>query len=892
MEKQENIKRYICIHGHFYQPFRKNPWIEKVELQEGSFPYHDWNEKITAECYSANGFAHILNSQNKLEDVVNNYSRISFNFGPTLLEWLKENKFKTFERIIKADTESFRLFSGHGSAIAQTYNHLIMPFADREDKYLQVYWAIKDFENNFNRKPEGMWIAETAVDYDTLEALAEFNIKFTILSPDQALKFRKIFRKDNKEENWAGVTDGNINTRMPYLCRLPSGKEIVIFFYDKSISIGVSFGDLLSNGENFAGSLINAPFYNQEQPEIIIIASDGETYGHHKKFGDMALAYCLKSIGNNQMAKLTVFGEYLENFPPAYEVKIIENTSWSCRHSLCRWKEDCGCSSGEDHHSEWNQKWRAPLREAVSLLRTKIDVIFKKEVSSYIKPEVGDPLVILLDYINVINDRSDANVWNFLNKYLIDEIKPEIKGNYLNNKSSESDNEIKKSKFISLLEMQRQAMLMQSSDGWFFDDIYRIESIQILRHACRAIELAEDFNREDLENMILKILVNAKSNLNKDINGASIYNKEVKGSVYSPKRVAAHLISNLLFNGSEENNNPDNMEEIKEINNFNDNQIKYDFYNYKTQIFNLKHVENNYIKIVSGTAASISKITLKKFFYNFAGIYNKDYLEDNLKEKVILCIYINELSCKNFNDTLNYADSFSSEIEKIIKNKPLNFLDDYFEKLQGFELFTFDDLSKEKQIEILNNIINNKLNILTHNIAEENNAINVFHDYVKPWINYDFIKDDIGNFDGFLNKISIYNILREKDLTHQNIEKLSSLINKFQNSNSFSGNNCSDEVLNFSKLNLKTEGALFALLDSFSNDLKNELLLKDIINLFSIFGRLKININTWEIQNILFEIQNKIFQLKEEKRIILDNKLIQDFSYLIKLFGLASNLTN
>ncbi|HEX7561320.1 MAG TPA: hypothetical protein VF347_03930, partial [Candidatus Humimicrobiaceae bacterium] len=343
------MNRYICIHGHFYQPQRANPWLETIELQEEAYPWHDWNEKINAECYMVNGGAHLLDSQNKLIKILNNYSKISFNFGPTLLSWIKKHDRKTYTSIINADIAGRSNFSGHGNAIAQIYNHVIMPLASKQDKIIEVAWAVSDFEANFGRKPEGIWLSETAVDTETLEILADFGIKFTILSPNQAKQIRKI-TKNPENTQWFDVSDGSINTRMPYICRLPNDSSIGIFFYDDSLSNRVSFGDLLKDGETFAKNITGLPENNQELPEIISIASDGETYGHHHHFGEMALSYCLDYIESKKLAKITVFGEYLEKYPPLYEVRIIENSSWSCDHGICRWKQDCGCSTGSEQH--------------------------------------------------------------------------------------------------------------------------------------------------------------------------------------------------------------------------------------------------------------------------------------------------------------------------------------------------------------------------------------------------------------------------------------------------------------------------------------------------------------------------------------------------------------
>jgi len=354
------VKRYICIHGHFYQPPRENPWLGEVELQDSAYPYHDWNKKITSECYAPNTSSRILGPDKKIIDIVNNYSKISFNFGPTLLSWMERNEPNIYTAIIQADKISMQNFSGHGSAIAQAYNHMIMPHATLRDKHTQVIWGIADFEYRFQRKPEGMWLPETAVDNETLEVLAEHGIKFTMLSPHQAQNIRKI-----GEENWIDVTNAKINPRVPYLYNLPSGKTINLFFYDGIISSNIAFNDLLNSGKNFSNKLISAfpPDEDDKNNQMVNIATDGESYGHHHRFGDMALAYCIHNIESNNLAKISIYGEFLEKNPPKHEVKIFERTAWSCAHGLKRWEDNCGCSSRS--HPGWQQEWRAPLKGAM-----------------------------------------------------------------------------------------------------------------------------------------------------------------------------------------------------------------------------------------------------------------------------------------------------------------------------------------------------------------------------------------------------------------------------------------------------------------------------------------------------------------------------------------------
>ncbi|MFW6202547.1 MAG: glycoside hydrolase, partial [Gemmatimonadota bacterium] len=288
------MERYICIHGHFYQPPRENPWLEAIELQDSAYPYHDWNERIDVECYAPNAASRILDERGRITQIVNNYSKISFNFGPTLLAWMADHSPDTYRAVLTADRLSRDRYSGHGSALAQAYNHLIMPLANDRDRRTQVRWGIRDFEHRFGRPPEGMWLPETAVDLPTLDALAEHGIRFTILAPHQASRVRRI-----GEHDWRSVDAGAIDPTRPYLQRLPSGREIALFFYDDPISRGVAFEQLLRNGERFASRLTGEFSDRRDWPQLVHIATDGETYGHHHRHGDMALSYALDHIESN-----------------------------------------------------------------------------------------------------------------------------------------------------------------------------------------------------------------------------------------------------------------------------------------------------------------------------------------------------------------------------------------------------------------------------------------------------------------------------------------------------------------------------------------------------------------------------------------------------------------
>jgi alpha-amylase/alpha-mannosidase (GH57 family) len=514
------MNKYICVHGHFYQPPRENPWLETVELQDSAMPYHDWNERICFECYAPNARARLLDGDGRIENIVSNYSRMSFNYGPTLLSWLKEFQPEIHQAIIEADKKSRERFSGHGSAIAQVYNHMILPLAHARDKQTQVIWGVRDFESRFGRKPEGMWLSETAADNETLEALAEQGIKFTILSPYQANRIRALAG----DQNWQDVNGAKIDPTIPYLVKLPSGRSLVIFFYDAPVSQAVAFEKLLDDGERFTRRLSDAFDDGRDHDQLVHIATDGESYGHHFKYGDMALAYALHQIEKNDQIKLTVYGEFLESHPPAHEVEIRQGSSWSCPHGVERWKSDCGCCAGG--HEGWNQQWRAPLRQAMDWLRDQIAPFYEARAKEFLK----DPWAARNDFIAVILDRSVENNSAFFATHATREL-----------------DEAERAVTLRLLEMQRHAMLMYTSCGWFFDEISGIETVQVIQYAARALQLAGELGAENLESGFLQILEQAKSNLPENENGRVVYEKFVKPAVTTRERVAAHYAISSLF---------------------------------------------------------------------------------------------------------------------------------------------------------------------------------------------------------------------------------------------------------------------------------------------------------------------------------------------------------
>ena len=320
------IPKYVCIHGHFYQPPRENPWLEKIEVQESAYPFHDWNQRINEECYTPNTRARILDQEGRLREIINNYEHISFDFGPTLLAWLEGHAPETYHAIIAADATSRKRRSGHGNAMAGGYNHVIMPFASARDKITQIIWGIEDFHKRFRRDPEGMWLPETAVDRESLEIMAEHGIAFTILAPRQASRFR-----NSAKEHWTALNPGSIDPSRPYRCHLSHGRSIVLFFYDGPVSQAIAFEDLLKSGAELKNRLLAIFSQGRSWPQLAHIATDGESYGHHHRFGEMALAYALERLLLESTIKLTNYGEFLEKHPPTAEVTFVENSSWSSR---------------------------------------------------------------------------------------------------------------------------------------------------------------------------------------------------------------------------------------------------------------------------------------------------------------------------------------------------------------------------------------------------------------------------------------------------------------------------------------------------------------------------------------------------------------------------------
>ena len=638
---------FLTIHGHFYQPPRENPWLEAIELQDSALPFHDWNERINRECYNPNSVSKIVDSRNRILDVVNNYEHMSFNFGPTLLSWMEHFAPLTYERIIKADIESISAHNGHGNAMAQVYNHMIMPLSNEHDKETQIKWGIRDFEYRFGRKPEGMWLAETAVDDDTLRLLEANGIKFTVLSPYQADKF-----KDKNDKEWIDVSWGNIDPARSYKYNIKSapGKSIDLFFYDGAISRSVAFDELLKDGNKFIKRLKEGVSDCRNYPQLINIATDGESYGHHTKFGDMALAYVLKIKAKDEGFKITNYAEYLDKYRSDCEVEIKQASSWSCFHGVGRWKEDCGCSTGG--HPGWNQKWRKPLRNALDYLRDELVKVFETYGEKYFNKDVW---TVRNNYIDVILDRSEQNIKNFQQENFVNDL-------------SDAD----KVHAMELLEIQRQCLLMYTSCGWFFSEISGIETVQIMKYAARAMQLAHYFTDKNLEENFLNILAEAKSNIPEHGTGKNIFEKFVKPSVVTTKQIASLWALSSLYQDFED---------------------EEDVYCYRIKKHAYKKVQKGSSTFVVGHIEIQSRITLQKSNLMFAlmqysgGDFHcaiKEYSDDiefnKIKTNLIKSYLINPLT-------------------EIIRS-----LDEYF----GKEYFTLKDIFIEERRKILQLMVKDK----------------------------------------------------------------------------------------------------------------------------------------------------------------------------------------
>ncbi len=772
--------KYICIHGHFYQPPRENAWLEAVEVQDSAHPYHDWNRRITVECYATNVYSRILDHAGRIEKIVNNYEKISFNFGPTLLAWMQSHAPGVYEAILEADKRSVERYSGHGSALAQAYNHMIMPLANSRDKYTQIRWGIEDFTHRFGRAPEGMWLPETAVDLETLKILAELGISFTILSPYQAARARS-----QDDTDWKDVSDGTIDPKVPYVQKLEGGAGMTLFFYDGPISRAVAFEGLLKNGEGFAERLASG-FVDPKTPQLLHIATDGESYGHHFPHGDMALAYALHFIESRDLAQLTNYGEFLEKHPPTHEVQIKEDTSWSCPHGVGRWYSDCGCNSGA--HPGWHQRWRGPLREALDWLRDELAQGYEKAAGEYLK----DPWKARDHYISVILDRSPESIEGFMTEHC-------------RRARSPADNV----RILKLLEIQRHAMLMYTSCGWFFDEISGIETVQIIQYAGRALQLHQDVLGADLESGFLERLSLAESNIPEFENGQRVYEKFVKPAMVDLKRVAAHYAISSLF------------EDFGE----------------KSSIFcccvsqkEYHHSAAGSTKLAAGRVEITSDITQESENIQFGVFYMGDHQ--------LACGLSRDLQERDFGD---WVQQLFETFDHADFTRIMQMMDEAF----SGSLYSLKSLFKDGQRKILHAILKKKiddaLTVYRHVYEPNVPLIRFLQDSDTP------IPPPLYASGQFVINHELKTELARQDMDH---ERITSLLREAE----LAGITLDTGILEYTlRKNLEQKA------DAFHHDPESQNLLQDIAKGVDLVYALPFDVNLRQLQNVYYELKHRVY---------------------------------
>ena len=658
-------KRFICIHGHFYQPPRENPWLETVETQDSASPYHDWNERVCAECYAPNGAARIVNSKNQITRIVNNYARMSFNFGPTLLSWLMENAPRTYRMILDGERRSRKSFNGHSSAMAQVYNHIILPLANRRDRITQIRWGIADYQRHYGTPPEGMWLSETAADTDSLELMAQHGIKFTVLAPHQCRHIRSL--KDGSD--WTETPNASVDTTRPYLVRFDSGVSIAVFFYDGPASRAIAFEGLLNSGESLAARL-KGGFKDNAQPQLVHVATDGESYGHHHKYGEMALAYALRLLEADKTVKLTNYGGYLAQFPPEYEAEIVDNTSWSCEHGVERWRSNCGCNSGKPG---WNQAWRGPLRQTLDELRDAVAPLTEQEGGKLFR----DVWAARDSYIQVVLDRSAEALDRFFAE-----------------NQSHSLTEAERVRALELMEMQRHAQLMYTSCGWFFDDISGIETVQVIAYAARVLQLAQDLFGEQagaLEPNFLARLAEARSNVAAAGDGARIYKEQVRTTQLDLEQVAAHYAISSVFSS---------FAEETELFCYRVRRQAYDIYT------------SGRGRLALGRASIASVITDKQQSFSFAVLHFGD---QNITAAVKPC---EEADAAEFEA---FASQAAEQLQRAKFPEVIRLLDRYY----GHMDYSLTSLFRDEQRRIVQVILNSTLSSI------ENSLTTIYEDHAS-----------------------------------------------------------------------------------------------------------------------------------------------------------------
>ncbi|MBI4706081.1 MAG: DUF3536 domain-containing protein [Deltaproteobacteria bacterium] len=516
----------LVVHGHFYQPPRENPWTGIVEREPSAAPFHDWNDRIHHECYRRNGFARILDDRGRVARIVNNYAAMSFNFGPTLLSWLARERPGTMARLVEADRQSAARRGGHGNAIAQAYGHAILPLCNDRDLRTQICWGIGDFRQRFGREPEALWLPETACEPRVLDALIDQGLRYALLAPGQAARVRKI-----GETSWSGVEDGGIDPSRPYryVHRDGSGRAIALFFYDGPIARAVAFEGLLRSSQWLVDRFVAA---GRGAGSVMHIVTDGESYGHHYQGGERCLAYTLEVEAARRGFLVTNYGALLDWLEPGWEVELKageegRGTSWSCGHGVGRWMRDCGCHTGG--RPGWNQRWRTPLRAALDLLRDDAAAHYEQAAGELCE----DPWAVRDAYIELLGEGGREKRAAFFAEHCRRRSRGTLSGE-------------QRVRLLELCEMQRSALLMYTSCGWYFADPGGIETVQILRYAGRLMDQLEELGAQAPRDRFLEVLAEAQSNVAKRGNGADIFRRKVVPARVTKASLAAHVgISSL-----------------------------------------------------------------------------------------------------------------------------------------------------------------------------------------------------------------------------------------------------------------------------------------------------------------------------------------------------------
>jgi len=619
----------------------------------------------SARSAAPNGAARIVNSKNQITRIVNNYARISFNFGPTLLSWLMENAPRTYRMILDGERRSRKSFKGHSSAMAQVYNHVILPLANRRDRITQIRWGIADYQHHYGTPPEGMWLAETAADTDSLELLARHGIKFTVLAPHQCRHIRSL--KDGA--NWTETPNASVDTTRPYMVRFDSGVSIAVFFYDGPASRAIAFEGLLNSGESLAARL-KGGFKDKAEPQLIHVATDGESYGHHHKYGEMALAYALRLLEADKTVKLTNYGGYLAQFPPEYEAEIVDNTSWSCEHGVERWRSNCGCNGGKPG---WNQAWRGPLRQTLDELRDAVTPLTEQEGGKLFR----DVWAARDSYIQVVLDRGAETVERFFAE-----------------NQNHALGEAERVRALELMEMQRHAQLMYTSCGWFFDDISGIETVQVIAYAARVLQLAQELFGEQaaaLEPNFLARLAEARSNVAAAGDGARIYKEQVQTMQLGLEQVAAHYgISSVFSSFAEET----------ELFCYRVRRQAYDIYT------------SGRGRLALGRASVASVITDKQQSFSFAVLHFGD---QNITAAVKPC---EERDVDGFKA---FADQAAEQLQAAKFPEVIRLLDRYYGRID----YSLTSLFRDEQRRIVQVILSSTLSSI------ENSLITIYEDHAS-----------------------------------------------------------------------------------------------------------------------------------------------------------------